>query len=1493
MERLFKNYFKIHHYSFSSFYFWVIILSLIPIYLNEGTIALKILGTGEQYILSDNFTECADQIYVEEQLKTPDPNDCRIIIIPEGKEENNIKLIFNRYIHNLEGMFANLTNITEVDFTNFDSTSVLIMRSMFFKCTSLTSIKLNNLNTASVVDIQSMFFDCSSLTELDLSSFDTSKVTDMDLVFRGCTNLVSLNIASFNTSNTNRMQGLFEKMTSIKYLDVSHFDTSKVKLMNLMFCDCRNLISLNLSNFNTAQVTDMAHMFFECHSLERLLLTNFDTSNVVLMVQMFRECRSLTTLDLSSFRTPNVQDMNFMFLNCGKLTSLDLSTFRTPNLEKMSEMFFGCRNLSSVDISNFETSKVKTMYGLFAYCEKLPKMDLSFFNTSSCEELSAIFFGCHELTSANLSNWDARKSKNLDLVFYDCYDLNSLDLSNLNTQNVESMDAMFHYCKSLTSLDVSSFNTESVKNMNKMFHHCEALKSLDLSNFYTPQLTTMSYIFQECKSMTSLDVSNFQVDKVINMEYAFTSCEQLLSLNLSSFNPILATNLGYLFYNCVNLRSLNLQNFHTNSAEHMEVMFANCIYLNSLDLSAFDTSHAQKLNHMFFNCQSLITLDISNFDTSSLVNAEWMFQFCYNLQYINFKKYKEIQNGLYVEGILDQITHFIVICLQENIDTLPKFKYWYDLKLCPTLDCSGDWRAVQKRYYPETNSCVPDCSSFKYENNYICYSKCPENADFCQPEVETTSKIIETTSKEITTNIETTAKIVETTSKEITTNIDTTSKGVTTFIDTTNIKTTEIIKAINVESTSNNKENIKTTNIEEISSNIPKNLIIAETSFPSTNKPMVEKSNIPFSSSYLIQSTIIDLNKNYIFQNITGESNEEIYLKIISDLIFKFLSAKGEEVLIEGKDNFFFEIVKSENERLSLKKKNTSINQLSKVDLGECEKILKEYYHIDLNVSLIIIKFEKIANNSMERAIQYEVYEPFNMTKLDLSLCNNIKINIYKPVVLSEELLDLYNKMKEMGYDLFDINDAFYRDICTPFTTPNGTDVLLDDRINYYYHNNELLCQSNCELSDYDIESQMLECECDISNSQIKTREIDKLNKKTVYQSFYDTLKFSNYKVLYCYKLAFHIDSVTINKGSIIAIIYFCFYFIFLTLYCYEGIRRFKIDVAKLIFKRKKKKNDFDTIEDKDTNNIIEKYQFEPEILETEKNKLGVRNSSKTLISKKSSAKVTSKFKNFPPKKKSLTKGSILITKTKSTTKLKINKNETIGDNYEGGLENYEINNLEFDEAIKLDKRSFITTYWSVLKREHLIIFTIIARNDHNLIYVKLARLIFLITTDMALNVFFFADETMHKMFLDYGKYNFLQQLYQIVLSALGTQIIEIFLCFLSMTDKHYFEIKNLEIKNKYNVFKIIKRVKIKIIIFFIFTFLLFAFYWYAIACFCAVYRNTQSAFIKDSITSFALSVIYPFILYLFPVLLRIISLRASKANLSCLYSLSDVIPFF
>ena len=881
------------------------------------------------------------------------------------------------------------------------------------------------------------------------------------------------------------------------------------------------------------------------------------------------------------------------------------------------------------------------------------------------------------------------------------------------------------------------------------------------------------------------------------------------------------------------------------------------------------------MNSMFYNCKGLEEIHLSSFDTSSLKNGINMFKDCVNVQYIDFEKYDE-RNNQYVISVvdsLDKIVENIVICIKENINIVTNLKDEIDKKLCPTIDCSGDWRAHQKKIIPILNICALNCSGFKYEYNHRCYSTCPEGVDFCSPEDDISTNII-SINKQEEQNISPSTNSISTNNKEEQNISPSTNKESFSSILTKNDQISTHIPNINVE------EDRTTESIKEVNS--------------LTSVPIIDKSSshILDSSYYLDNTEKI----NVAIYNITGQSNEEIYLKIISDLIFKFVSSKESDIVIEGIENYLYQMITSEKERDILRKIMNNTNQLSNIDLGECENILKDHYHIDRNVSLIILKFEKVSNNSSERAIQYEVYEPFNLTKLDLSPCNDVKIDIYTHVELSEELLNLYNEMKKNGYDLFDINSAFYRDICTPYTSPNGTDVLLDDRISYYFHNNELVCQSNCEFSDYSIESQLLKCECDVSNSQIKTREITKLSKKVVYDSFIDSLKFSNYKVLYCYKLAFHINSVTVNKGSIIAIILFCFYFLFFLLYCYEGYLPFKIDVARYIFRRKKSDNaelieykyhNEKMIENQDKNNFF----LDP--LKSKKNKFGVGQSSKSLISGKTPKKL-SKFKNIPRKKNSnAIQSNLTRNRPISIVNRNGNSDETMDLKEQEKLDNFELNNLEYDDAIRRDKRSYLNTYWSILKREHLIIFTFFAKNDHNLFYVKLARFIFLFCTDMTLNVFFFADETMHKTFLDYGKYNFLQHIPQIIYSTVATQLVEVFLCFLSMTDTHYYEIKTIEYKDRYKIFQILKCVKRKLIAFFVFTFLLFAFYWYAIACFCAVYVNTQSAFIKDSVTSFALGLLYPLILYLFPVLFRIISLRASKANLSCLYKLSEVIPFF
>ena len=227
----------------------------------------------------------------------------------------------------------------------------------------------------------------------------------------------------------------------------------------------------------------------------------------------------------------------------------------------------------------------------------------------------------------------------------------------------------------------------------------------------------------------------------------------------------------------------------------------------------------------------------------------------------------------------------------------------------------------------------------------------------------------------------------------------------------------------------------------------------------------------------------------------------------------------------------------------------------------------------------------------------------------------------------------------------------------------------------------------------------------------------------------------------------------------------------------------------------------------------------------------------------------------------------------------------------------YELNELKYNEAIIYDKRPFLQMYFDTLKREHIILFTFFICNDFNLFCVKLIKFILLTSSDMAMNVFFFSDESMHKLYLNYGKYDIVNQLSQIIYSTLLSQIIEILLCFLSLTDKHLYNIKKLikskNSKDKIKILKTFQCIKIKLALFFISSFLFFVFFWYSVSCFCSVYENTQIIFIKDCLFSLMFNLLYPFIIYLFPASLRICAIKDKKGRLGCIYQLSDIIPCF
>ena len=68
-----------------------------------------------------------------------------------------------------------------------------------------------------------------------------------------------------------------------------------------------------------------------------------------------------------------------------------------------------------------------------------------------------------------------------------------------------------------------------------------------------------------------------------------------------------------------------------------------------------------------------------------------------------------------------------------------------------------------------------------------------------------------------------------------------------------------------------------------------------------------------------------------------------------------------------------------------------------------------------------------------------------------------------------------------------------------------------------------------------------------------------------------------------------------------------------------------------------------------------------------------------------------------------------------------------------------------------------------------------------------------MVSTNMLMNVIFFFDSSMHKIYIDYGKYNFIAQMPQILYSSLIALIIELLIGILSSTDKDYLKIKKFE----------------------------------------------------------------------------------------------------
>ena len=289
-----------------------------------------------------------------------------------------------------------------------------------------------------------------------------------------------------------------------------------------------------------------------------------------------------------------------------------------------------------------------------------------------------------------------------------------------------------------------------------------------------------------------------------------------------------------------------------------------------------------------------------------------------------------------------------------------------------------------------------------------------------------------------------------------------------------------------------------------------------------------------FTKECIENCSILDININC---NPTNNliSITDTYKKLLNNLEYlnikeNLLKNKIKHTIFGNNVTFIFSTSEIEKEELFINSNHSS------VIFGENEEALKKLYSIPEELPIPILKIEILNNYSNNFELNYHLFNPLNFSqKLDLNLLTQNYIDIRMPITLKQYKMDLIIKTKNLGYNIFDLNNSFYKDICSVFTY-NDSDISLSERKNLLDLSEEILCLNNCNYYNYDIIALRSICLCEIGNDTEQT-DIKKDDNSEDKYFFYliktniDNLKSSNIKVVKCFSKIFKINLFKENYG--------------------------------------------------------------------------------------------------------------------------------------------------------------------------------------------------------------------------------------------------------------------------------------------------------------------------------------------------------------------------
>ena len=633
--------------------------------------------------------------------------------------------------------------------------------------------------------------------------------------------------------------------------------------------------------------------------------------------------------------------------------------------------------------------------------------------------------------------------------------------------------------------------------------------------------------------------------------------------------------------------------------------------------------------------------------------------------------------------------------------------------------------------------------------------------------------------------------------------------------------------------------------------------------------------------------------------------------------------------------NKYVSLHTNKNYQIIIYKNKDCISELSlempKVDFKDCYNKVKRAYRIQEDLIIAIID----KDSKSKSQTYYSFFHPLSGQKLDAeNICKNetiaVQQNLTSKLAEDIEKFELQTYLTEQGINIFDMNDPFYTDLCYDFDNPSDKDIPLSERITSVYPDISL-CDEGCLMDGIDLESMTALCNCkfnDIANNNVIR---DNAILDSVVGEVFDFINSSNILVMKCYKYIFKHFSNSI--GGIISLVSLAahiscslVYFIYgcnqIKIYIYKIYEKFisfieKYGIANISYppKRKiknetlkskltKQKNapnsnlnkhiDFQNLETHSSNikNNKNKNQrkikiekppqtnnYDPK--ETEKQIIIFRENNSKM--EKNLIKLNEDENNTKSKNKNKKN---LKTKTDSITLMKKDKD------YKKFFEEYlatSLDEMEYDDAIIKDQRSFCEYFKECLKEKQMIAFTFISWDPLKIRIIKIMLFILNIILYFVVIGLFYSEEYISTLYnLNDEEENFFsyipRSIDKYVYTALvGGVIGYIIDCFFVEERKlkgiFKRQMDNIEnLKSEISEFIInLKRRYLSFIIL-VFVILLFAFFYFL--CFNYVYPKTQVEWVKSSITIFIIMQILSVLKCFLETCLRFMSFYCNSEKL-------------